>query len=295
MADAIDKRIVALAERQRGYVKRKQLLALGLTRHGIAHRVNDSVLIPVFTAVYALGHLPTLPLDRAYGALLAGGENAVLSHSSALTLYGVYRMWDLPFEVTTPAKRRTTGIRLHRAPLTPRDIATKQGLPVTSPARTSLDTAPRLTDRQRNRAFNMLRLDHGLTVKDIKDVIDRFPGHHGAGRLAPLAGIRHRPTRSRIERKFYAFCQRYGLPEPILNYPIAGIEVDAYFPEHRLIVELDGPEVHAGRVAFEGDRDRDANMLALNLPTIRITEHRLDNSPEREADRLCAILAQRAA
>ena len=63
-------------------------------------------------------------------------------------------MWDLPFEVTTPSKRRTGRIRLHRSQLTPRDITTKDGIPVTSPARTALDNAPRLTDKQLKRAFN---------------------------------------------------------------------------------------------------------------------------------------------
>lgn len=295
MAASIDKRIAALAGRQRGYVKRRQLLALGLGEKAINYRVRVGRLIPVYPGVYAVGHIPTLPPDRAFGALLACGERAVLSHSSALTLYGVDRMWDLPFEVTTPSKRRTGRIRLHRSQLTPCDITTKDGIRVTSPARTALDNAPRLTDKQLKRAFNILRLEHGLSTDDIKDVLRRFSRHYGAGRLAPLAGITHRPTRSRPELKFYDFCRRYGFPEPILNHDINGIEVNAYFPEHRLIVEVDGYDVHAGPVSFETDRDRDATMLALGLPTIRITEERMDNEPEREADRLHAILRQRAA
>ena len=180
-------------------------------------------------------------------------------------------------------------------PITARDIATKNALPVTSPARTALDNAPRLTDKQLKRAFNILRLDHGLSTDDLRDVLRRFSRHPGAGRLAPLAGITHRPTRSRPELKFYEFCERHGLPEPILNHKIAGKEVDAFFPEQRLIVEVDGYDVHAGPVSFESDRDRDATMLALGLPTIRVTEDRMDNEPDREADRLHAILGQRAA
>jgi very-short-patch-repair endonuclease len=293
VADANDKRIAALASRQQGYVSRRQLLRLGLGREAINRRVRAGRLISVHTGVYAVGHIPALPLARAFGALLACGETAVLSHSSALTLYGVYRMWDLPFEVTAPTKRRLRTVRLHRARLTPGDITTKHGLPVTSPARTALDNAPRLSRRQLGRAFNILRLDHGLTAARLADVINRFPGHHGCGRLKPLAGITQRPTRSRLERKFWDFCRRYGLPEPVLNHKIAGIEVDAYFPEHRLIVEVDGSEVHSGPVSFEDDRHRDATMLALGLPTVRVTEERMDNAPDREADRLHAILEQR--
>ena len=71
--------------------------------------------------------------------------------------------------------------------------------------------------------------------------------------------------------------------------------MDAYFEDARVIVEIDGHDVHSGPVSFEGDRDRDADMLALDLPTIRVTEERLDNAPAREAERLHKILARRAA
>jgi very-short-patch-repair endonuclease len=291
VAEAFDKRITGLANRQRGYVNRAQLLAIGVGRQGVNRRIRNGRLIPVYTGVYAVGHIPRLPHDRAYGALLACGPKALLSHGTAATLYGIYRRWDTPFEVTVPTKRAPRGVTTHRAKLTRADTKVEQGLRVTSPARTLLDMAPRLTDTQLKRAFNRLRLDQGLTTGQLKDVLERFPGHPGAGRLGPFAGIRHGPTRSRIERKFYAFCKRHHLPEPLLNHEINGVEVDAYFPEHRLIVEVDGYQVHSGRASFESDRDRDASMLAFGLPTVRVTEERIDKEPEREAERLRRILA----
>lgn len=293
MADAIEKRIVALAGRQRGYVKRVQLLALGLGAKAIDHRIRARRLIPVHSGVYAVGHVPALPQDRAYGALLACGPEAVLSHNSAATLYGIYRLWDLPFEVTVPTARRRGGIKIHRARLARTDVGLELGIRVTSPARTLLDMAPRMSRRQRARAFNHLRLDHGLTTQHLEDVLRRFPGHPGGGRVAPLAGMRRRPTRSRLERKFHRFCEHHGLPEPQLNVEINGREVDAFFEEERLIVEVDGYDVHSGPASFEEDRERDASMLALDLPTVRVTEERLDDAPQREAERLHAILEQR--
>ena len=293
MADEIDKRITALAKRQRGYVRRGQLLKLGLSPDGIKHRVRKGRLIPDHTGVYAVGHRPTLPQDRACGALLACGEKAVLSHGSAATLWGIYRQWDIPFEVTVPTAHRRRGIRLHRAVLTGKDVTVKDGIRVTSPARTLLDMAPRLTRKQLRRAFNKLRLSHGLEPGDLEDVLRRFPRHPGARALRPLAGTRRGATRSGLEDKFADFCERYGLPEPRLNEPINGREADAFFPNERLIVEVDGYEVHSGRVSFEDDRDRDAANLALDLPTVRVTEERIDNSPDREAKRLLAIIESR--
>jgi very-short-patch-repair endonuclease len=293
MADQIDEAIAALTRRQRGYVKRAQLLALGLGAKAIDYRIKSGRLIPVHAGVYAVGHVPALPQDRAYGALLACGFRAVLSHGSAATLYGIYRRWDTPFEVTVATRRIRRGIRIHRAKLARADTRVHAGLRLTSPARTLLDMAPRLTDKQLKRAFNRLRLEHGLTTEDVRDVVDRFRRHPGARRLRSLAAIRRGPTRSRLELKFFNFCRRHDFPEPLLNVQIDGREVDAFFENERVIVEVDGYDVHSGPVSFEGDRDRDADMLALDLPTIRITEDRMDNAPTREAERLHTILANR--
>lgn len=84
---------------------------------------------------------------------------------------------------------------------------------------------------------------------------------------------------------------RSGLPEPEVNVWVAGREVDAWFPEQRVIVELDGYEYHSDRGSFEGDRDNDATALALGIRTVRITEERLDSAPELEAERLRRILS----
>jgi hypothetical protein len=293
MAEAIDKLIASLARRQRGYITRQQMLNLGLGAEAIRYRVGCGRLIPVYAGVYAVGHLPTLPQDRACGALLACGPGTVLSHGSAATLWGIFRWWEIPFEVTSPTVHGRRGLCVHRAALTRHDIRIQDGIRVTSPARTLLDMAPRLTDKQLGRAFNRLRLAHGLTPEQLHEVLDRFPRHPGARRLRPLAGTSRGATRSGLEDKFVRFCERYGLPEPRLNVKFGGREVDAFFPIERLIVEVDGYEVHSGRISFEDDRDRDANMLALGLPTVRVTEGRMDNSPDREAERLHRILEGR--
>ena len=40
------------------------------------------------------------------------------------------------------------------------------------------------------------------------------------------------------EQDDFAFIRQYGLPQPLINTEVHGREVDAYFPEHNLIVEL---------------------------------------------------------
>jgi hypothetical protein len=292
-AGPIDHAITTLANRQRGYVRRQQLLALGVTRHEIDYRIKIGRLIPVYAGVYAVGHVPTLPQDRAFGALLACGPKAALSHATAAAAWGVYKRWQAPFHVTAQTVHTRNGIVVHRAALTRRDKTVQLGLPVTSRARTILDIAPRLSDKALTRAVNDLRRPGHLHLADLADVLARFPRSPGARRLLPLVERSAGPTRSEFEDAFFAFCERFGLPEPLLNVRINGHEVDAYFPEHRLIVELDGWDFHSSRQSFIGDRDKDTDMLVVGLETVRITWERLHDAPEREARRLHAILARR--
>ena len=296
MDGSIESKIAALAKRQRGYVTRPQLLKLGLSERAIKHRIRIGRLIPVYAGVYAVGHLPTLPQDQAVGALLACGEKAVLSHSTAATVWGILRRWETPFEVTAPTARRRDGIRVHRAALERRDQKTQIGLRVTSPARTLLDVAPRLSDTALRRAVNDLRRPGYLHLPQLADVLERFPRHPSSRRLRPLLDVpRGSPTRSELEDKFVAFCARFGLPEPQTNVWVAGREADAWFPRERLIVEIDGYPFHSDRGSFESDRDKDATALALGIATVRVTEPRIDHAAEREAERLAAILARRRA
>jgi very-short-patch-repair endonuclease len=72
---------------------------------------------------------------------------------------------------------------------------------------------------------------------------------------------------------------------------VAGWEVDAYWPSHRLIVELDGWSYHRSRQAFERDRRKDADLTAAGHRVIRITSRRLAHEPHAVTAQLAALLA----
>lgn len=267
-------------------------MQLGLGAEAIRYRLRIGRLIPVYAGVYAVGHLPTLPQDKAVGAMLACGEGAVLSHSTAATAWEIFRRWEMPFEVIVPTARRRNGVKVHRAKLEPRDIRTQIGLRVTSAARTMLDVAPRFKDTGLRRAVADQRRAGHLSLDQLAEVVERFPRAPGAHRLRPLLDApKGGPTRSELEDRFVALCHRFGLPEPETNMRVAGREVDAWFPNERLIVELDGREFHEDR--FEEDRDNDATALTLGIPTVRVTDRRMRAAPEREAERLLRILESR--
>jgi putative AbiEi antitoxin of type IV toxin-antitoxin system len=96
MSGAVDTAISRLAGRQRGYVTRGQLLALGLSPDAVDYRLKIGRLIRVHNGVYAVGHLPISGPDRAYAAVLACGPGAVLSHGTAASLWGIDDRWRTP-------------------------------------------------------------------------------------------------------------------------------------------------------------------------------------------------------
>ena len=128
MGEAIDRQIAAAARPCGGYVTRRRLLGLGLSARQITYRVRCGRLHPEYHGVYAVGHRPVLPVDRAHGALLAAGPRAVLSHRSAASLHRLVNDWQFPFEVTTVEDRRVKGITIHRSTtLKPRDLTVQLG------------------------------------------------------------------------------------------------------------------------------------------------------------------------
>lgn len=294
IAADVEHQIAALAARQYGHVTRAQLLELGLGPRAVAYRVEVGKLHIAHQGVYGVGHLPRQAIARAAAAVLACGPGAALSHGSAASLWGLTRHWEFPLEVTAPAERRRPGITTHRSrTLLRADIRNHLGVRTTSPARTVLDIAPRLTDRALTRTVNDARHRGRLHVNAITELMDRCPTHPGAKRLRAVIEAPAGPTRSEFEDAFVALARRHRLPTPQVNVHLNGYEIDALFPRGRLIVELDGWEFHSDRSAFEDDRERDATMLARGYETVRITWERLQDDPEREAARLRRILDAR--
>jgi very-short-patch-repair endonuclease len=295
-----DERIGACAKWQGGHITRAQLARLGLGDNAVAYRVRVGRLIRVHHGVYAVGHPPATPQDRAHGALLAVGRRSALAGASALALWRRDRDWPQRIELISPLDRRVPGLTIRRSStLLRRDIRTVQGLRLTSPARTALDMAAGVGAHELERLVNDLRHNNRLKVHQLRDVVARNPCHPGARPLIAVIGEAQRePTRSELENAFLRLCKRHRLPTPVVNVHVGGERVDAYFPDHELIAELDGKAVtHADdwRPAFESDRARVVRVMArTGLPTIRFTWDQITRLHAHTAADLRSILAARA-
>jgi uncharacterized protein DUF559/putative AbiEi antitoxin of type IV toxin-antitoxin system len=273
--------VADLAGRQWGVVSRGQLRSLGLSRDTIDHWLRARRLQAVHRGVYALGHAALRREGRWLAAVLACGPGAVLSHRSAAAHWGLVATAATRIDVTAPASRHgTDGVRLHRSrSLGAQDTTSHQGIPVTTIPRTLLDLAATAQSQHLERALAQAQRLQLYDHAAIADVIARSNGHRGKGVLA-AATAREDPkwTRSEYEAWFLALVREAGLPEPLVNFSLTApdhprLEVDFYWPTHRLIVETDGWETHRTRAAFEADRARDAALTAAGYKVLRFTWH----------------------
>ena len=226
-------------------------------------------------------------------AVLALGEHALLSHVSGAALWDLLPIGSGRVHVTARAVgvRRRKGIAVHETTtLHVDDRAARDDIPVTSVARTLLDVAE-IAPRRLTGAWDTAERLRLLDVRAVASVCDRNPGRRGLKHLVPLVE-RDRlvpDTKRELEALFFDLCRRYGLPLPSCNVLVKGFLVDAFWPEHKLIVELDSWEFHRGRRAFEDDRERDA-ALQPEYRVIRITWRRLTERPDEVAAQLRRVL-----
>jgi very-short-patch-repair endonuclease len=242
--------------------------------------------------------MPTDPGALAFGAMLAAGEDSAIAGRSAGAFYGALRHWPETFELVSPHQRRITGLTVHRAStLAGRDVWRFDGLRVTSPARTALDLAPRLSPERLPAVVDHLRLRprDKLTISALEDVVARNPRHPGVGPLEMVlvqAGCR--PRRSKLERSGWpAFAAAQNLPPYEQNVMVGGHEVDVLV-DGLVAVEIDTVATHL--LTFESDRRRDAEILArTGIPVIRVTDTQLEEQPERAARNIIATVERRRA
>ena len=263
-----------------------------MSRGWIQHELRIGTLLIRSHGIYCQAPARADPQALIAAAVLAAGPTAVASHASAAFLWGLLPRFERPIEVSLPTgDRRPRHILAHRCPsLQPRDITRQRGVPTTTPARTTLDLAPRLSRKELTRLVNDHLRSGYLKRPALQDVIERNRLHPGAKLLKPFADDTSNPTESPFEDAFKAFVKKYGLPTPVYNHPYNGRRLDAFWPEYGVIVELDGWDFHRQRDAFEDDRERDADHLDHDLATVRITQRRFENQPTIEAARLKRML-----
>jgi hypothetical protein len=270
---------------------------LGYSRSTVSRAVAAGWLIPLHRGVYAVGHTALSLHGMGLAAVLTCGPGALLSHRSAAWLWGIARQPPSSIEVLAPTRRapRRPILLHHSRVLLDRDRALRDGIPVTSVARTLLDYAATVPFRLLEKGIERTEELELFDLRAVDELLTRTVGHPGHGRLRKAIEL-YRPapfTRSGLERRFLDLAERAGLPKPLTGHNELGHELDVYWPRERLVVELDVYETHSGPAAFERDRLRQEDLLLDGIRMTRVTGPRLKREPKTVFNRVRRLLAQK--
>ena len=264
--------MAALASRQYGVVSGTQLTELGFGRQAVARRVGAERLRRLYPGVYAVGHWSLTPESRDLAAVLACGPGALLSHRAAGRRHALVR--DRRVEVTARrGVKPKPGVVVHTTRLVhPDDATLVDGIPTTSVARTLVDLADVLSDRHLAGAVNEAEVRRVFDLRAVMRTLDRLPGRRGRARMLRVLAAYTEPlpySTTEAERRFLTLCERNGLPKP-QRISVAGYELDFYWPDTRLAIEVDGGAFHRTRRAFHEDRRRDRRLAAEGIQVARV-------------------------
>jgi very-short-patch-repair endonuclease len=271
------------AARQEGVISREQLRLAGLSDKQIRTRERDGELHPLYTDVWAVGHRNLTPKGHLIAALLSCGPASFLSHRTAAALHGLRPVNVKAIEVTVVAKRTYVrpGLEVHRTakPPAPTEIRTVGLLRYSSVPRTLIELASRETPAELDRLITEAAHKRLLNLHAIEDALARHARRPGLARLKEaLAAYRPRPDRkSNLERAFDRWLLEHPeIPEPQRNVYIGGWEIDCWWPEQRVVLELDGRDYHIAVQEMERDRLKDTKLQLLGIRPMRVTGDRWD-------------------
>jgi len=267
-----------------GLVTNSQLRASGLSQSAIWYRVKRGALFRRYHGVYSLSPGELSREGEWTAALLAAGEGATLSDLSAAILSRAWRYPEDGIDITLPRRHvPIPGVRLHQRRLDPLDVCVRDGIRVTTVARTCVDLSDTLMPEELTNVIHEAAFRNRFDVKATRRAMARANGRRKLAVLeqaiddwlAGSAGLKNRK-----ERDFLVLVTDAGLPRPRTNCDVLGNEVDFHWPAQRLVVEVDGGH-HSRPPTQLDDRRRDRALEAAGWTVLRFRPKEVEHRRER--------------
>lgn len=140
----------------------------GFTRPLVYHNVQAGRTRPIEHGIFRLREFPETAFADLFVAWLRTGPDSVISHESALSVYGLSDVLPGEIHVTVrrTASRRRRGMRLHTKRLTKDEITRRQGLPVTTVPRTLADVIVSGLDEELVHQATQQAVARGLATRE---------------------------------------------------------------------------------------------------------------------------------
>jgi len=164
---------------------------------------------------------------------------------------------------------------------------------VTSGERTLCDLAIVLPYPDLKRAFERAERLGLIDHRKLREAVARMKGTQGAAAMRKLLGYDPRPateTRSELEIAFLELVTEAGLPPYQRNVSVHSHDVDAYWPESNLVVELQSYTWHSDPEAFERDHAKLAQLRLAGFEVFALTYHQVTKERAWVEDALRSLL-----
>lgn len=276
-----------LAARQHGLFTRDQARQGGFDHKALKRRVRDGYLTFVTPRVLRIGGAANSPWETSMAGVLDVGLDAVVSHLTAASLWGVPNIPLSPVDVSIErvGRRNLAAVRVHHLTLIPPDQRVfVHDIPVTAPPLTVLLVAGRDGP---HRAAQVL--DHFLASGDTDlDEVDRVVSQmskQGRDGLRPVRKLlaqradHQAPAESNNERRFLYLAWQAGFTslERQVNVGVAHWigRVDFLESGLGLIFEIHSERYHTSWAHRQADGERIARLRAEGYTVVVIWDHEI--------------------
>lgn len=165
--------LFTIADQQAGYFTATQARELGYSDRLIHHHKSYGNWLEVGWGLYRLRDYPNTPEEDLVRLYLwsrdkRGNPQAVVSHDTALALFGLSDLMPSRIHLSVPPGFRKTlspGVVLHKARLEPSEVTWGGGYRITAPLRTLLDVAKRGVSPEHIAEATRQALERGLVRK----------------------------------------------------------------------------------------------------------------------------------
>lgn len=184
---------------------------------------------------------------RARAVWLATGAPLV-GLSAAAVLGTRWLDCDAPAEILRADRHSQPGMVVHSYRVLDDELRLAVSLPITTPARTVFDIGRSRTTQQAVPVLDALLAATGVTVSEVRDVAERWPGVRGIRQLRSVLPLVDGGAESPQESKLRLALVNGGLPPPEtqIRFPEFRIRVDMGWKDWKVAVEYDGVQHWAG-------------------------------------------------
>ena len=289
-----------VAARQAGVLSRAQALAAGLTDSGLRAKIRSGRWQRLFHGVYLTSPVAPVLVQRAWAALVATGDDAVLSHTTAAVLSGMLPdrggFITVSVPVTRQPRRTTSGLDVYRR----RTALFATGNPRrTPPVDTLLDLVSSTRDPLDVIGLVTQCAGHpAITSEALHAEVAARPTMQHRGLLLAVTEATADGVRSALEYRYRRDVElAHGLPAPkrqrrrLLSNRV--VIRDLEYAEFAVVIELDGRLNHQPTPLAFRDLSRDNASTVAGDASLRYGWVDVAGSPCATAAQVVVVLQAR--